>query len=131
MIVDSGLPSGIAANTTAALGISLASSTEGLTGCRLTDREGRKHEGITNIPIPVLSMEKNELREKYDSLLESGDVDLKIIGFSDVAQKSRDYNDYGLTLQEKSKDEINYLGICIYGPRKKVNRITGSLRMLR
>ncbi len=131
MIIDNKLPSGIIANTTAALGISLASSIEGLTGADLTDREGRIHEGITNIPIPVLALEKNELKEKYDSLLESDDEDLKIIGFSDVAQKSSDYDDYGLTLKDKGKDDISYLGICIYGPRKKVNRITGSLKMLR
>ncbi len=58
MIVDSSLPSGIIANTTAALGISLASSVDGLTGSDLKDSEGRKHEGITNIPIPVLTLEK-------------------------------------------------------------------------
>ena len=131
MIIDNKLPSGIIANTTAALGISLAGSVGGLTGSDLEDSEGRKHEGVTNIPIPVLALEKEELKAKYDSLLESGDADLKIIGFSDVAQKSRDYEDYKNTLQKKGRDDINYLGICIYGPDRKVNSITGNLKILR
>ena len=131
MIVDSSLPSGIIANTTAALGISLASRTAGLTGSDLPDREGRTHEGITNIPIPVLSLEKNDLKEKYDSLIEESDEELKIIGFSDVAQKSDNYDDYSAKLKVKGRDDIYYLGICIYGPKKKVNKVTGSLKMLR
>ncbi len=76
-------------------------------------------------------MKKNELKMKYDSLLETADSDLRIIGFSDIAQKSHDYDDYGMTLLEKGRDDIEYLGICIYGPRKKVNKITGSIKMLR
>ena len=29
------------------------------------------------------------------------------------------------------EDEIEYLGICIYGQKKKINKLTGSLKMLR
>ena len=50
MIVNENLPRGIIANTTAALGISIASLQDGMTGKKLMDRNGRIHESITNVP---------------------------------------------------------------------------------
>lgn len=131
MIIDEDLPIGIIANTAAALGISLASEIGGLTGKKLMDADGREHEGITNIPIPILALSKEKLKEKYDEILQNRDQDLKIIGFNDVAQSSLSYDDYEIKLASTSKKQISYLGICIYGPKKKVNKLTGNLRMLR
>jgi len=131
MIIDKDLPIGIIANTAAVLGISLASEIEGLTGKKLIDMDGREHEGITNIPIPILALSKEELKEKYDEILEKNNEDLKVIGFSDVAQKSLSYDDYEVKLTSTSKEQVNYLGLCIYGPKKKVNKLTGNLKMLR
>ena len=131
MIIDENLPLGLIANTAAALGISLASQVEGLIGKNVLDMDGRCHESLTNIPIPILALSKEPLKEKYDQLLEMSDNELKVIGFSDIAQKSLHYDDYEEKLSARKKDEIEYLGICIYGPRKKINKITGSLKMLR
>lgn len=131
MIIDMDLPAGVAANTTAALGISLAGRIKGLVGKRLTDLNGRIHEGVTNIPIPILASSKEELREKHDEIMENSDPDILLIGFSDVAQKSLNYEDYEKKLAFKAKEQIGFLGICIYGPRSKVNKLTGNLRMLR
>ncbi len=131
IIVDPELQMGIIANTAAALGISLGSEIEGLTGKKLLDQDKRMHEGITNIPIPILTLSKEEIKERYDQLLETSDPEIKVIGFSDIAQKSLSYNDYEEKLSLFNKDQINYLGICIYGPKKKVNKLTGNLKMLR
>ncbi|SNS52386.1 Protein of unknown function [Anaerovirgula multivorans] len=131
MIVDGNLPIGMIANTTAALGVSLASEIKGLAGKKVIDKHSRVHEGITNIPIPVLTLSKEKIKEKYDVLLENNDPDIKAIGFSDVAQKSLDYDDYEIKLSSTNEDQINYLGVCLYGPKKKINKLTGSLTMLR
>ena len=131
MIVKEGLPQGIAANTTAALGISIASLQEGMTGKRLRDSNGRIHEGVTKVPIPILALPADDMKLLYDELLELNDGELKVIGFNDVAQKSLHYDDYEAKLSQTSKDRIDYLGICIYGPKKKINKYTGSLKMLR
>lgn len=46
----------------------------------------------------------------------------------------------GITLGEKfpevvgkdvDSEDLNYLGVCICGPKKKVNKLTGSLPLLR
>lgn len=131
MIVDGNLPIGMIANATAALGVSLASEIKGLAGKKVVDKDSRVHKGITNIPIPVLTLSKEEIKEKYDVLLENNDPDIKAIGFNDVAQKSLDYDDYEIKLSSTNKDQINYLGLCLYGPKKKINKLTGSLKMLR
>ncbi len=131
MIIDKDLPIGLIANTAAVLGISLASEIKGLTGKKLKDMNGRVHEGITNIPIPILALSKEELKDKYDEILEKDDQDFKTIGFNDVAQKSLSYDDYEIKLASSGKTQINYLGICIFGSKKKINKLTGNLKMLR
>jgi hypothetical protein len=131
IIVDGNLPTAIISNTTAALGISLASGTNGMIGKKLIDKDQRIHEGITNVPIPILTLSKEEIKNKYDDLLGINDPEIKVIGFSDIAQKSLSYEDYELKLSSTNKDQINYLGICLYGPKKKINKLTGNLKMLR
>lgn len=131
MIIYENLPAGIIANATAALGISLASTVDGLIGKGLQDKDERLHQGITNIPIPILTLSKEELKTRYDELLEKNDPEILVIGFSEIAQKSLNYDDYEIKLAAVHKDEIEYLGICIYGPKKKINKLTGNLKMLR
>ncbi|AOY75301.1 DUF2000 domain-containing protein [Clostridium formicaceticum] len=131
MIIDGSLPVGIIANTTAALGISLASEARELIGKKVVDRDGRIHEGITNIPIPILTLSREEIKKEYDILLENNDPDIRVIGFSEVAQKSLNYDDYEIKLSSTNKNLINYLGLCLYGPKKKINKLTGNLKMLR
>lgn len=131
MIIDRELPAGISANTAAVLGISLSGRIDGLVGNKLADANGRIHEGITNIAIPILTSSKEELGKMYDEIMETDDKDIVLIGFNEVAQKSLNYEDYEEKLAYREKEQIDYLGICIYGPRNKVNKLTGSLKMLR
>jgi Protein of unknown function (DUF2000). len=131
MIVDSDLPIGIQVNTAAVLGVSLASEIKGLTGKKLIDKDGVLHEGVTNIPIPILTLSSEELKQKYNQLLKIDDNEIRVIGFNDVAQKSLEYDDYEMKLAQTNNNTINYLGICIYGPKKKVNKLTGNIKMLR
>jgi len=131
MIVNQELPSGLVANTTAALGMSLANLVDGLIGESLEDGDGRLHEGLTKIPIPILCLPQKELKEKYDALLEMGDPELRLIGFSRIAQGSRSYEDYAAKLKAASGEKMDYAGLCLYGPKNKVNKLTGSIKMLR
>ncbi|SHJ82699.1 Protein of unknown function [Dethiosulfatibacter aminovorans DSM 17477] len=131
MIVDENLPRGIIANTTAALGISLASIKEGLVGKQLKDKDRRIHEGITNTPIPILALDNKAIKKLYDQIQENGDDQVQLIGFNNVAQKSQHYEDYESKLLKTPKDDIEYLGMCLYGPKKKINKLTGSIKMLK
>lgn len=131
MIVDGSLPRGFIANTTAALGISLASIEDGLVGKKVKDKSGRLHEGVTNIPIPILTLDNVKMKELYNRLQEHGDEDIRMIGFNNIAQRFLHYDDYEMKLLSTTKDDIEYLGLCLYGSKKKINKITGNLKMLR
>jgi len=131
MIINDTLPRGIIANTTAALGISISSIKDGMTGAKVIDGSNRTHEGITNTPIPILSLEEDKIKALYDTLLEEKDPELKVIGFNDVAQQSHHYEDYQERIKNVSMDNLGYLGICVLGPKKKVSRLSGQLKMLR
>lgn len=131
IIINSELEMGLIANAAAVLGISLSREIDEILGEDIKDADGRVHKGITRLPIPILQMTGEALREKYDSVLESADEEIKVIAFNDVAQKSLAYEDYREKLSKKRSDSIKYLGICLCGPKKKINRLTGNLKMLR
>jgi hypothetical protein len=131
MIVDKELPIGIIANTAAVLGLSLGAGINGLIGAEVEDKDNFMHTGITNIPIPVLALNKEEIKEIYNKLIRENDKEITIIGFNTVAQKSRDYEDYIEKMKYTSIDELKYLGICLYGPKKIINKISGSIGTLK
>lgn len=131
MIIESNIPIGITANIAASLGISLSGVIKGLTGKDLTDKNGRKHRGITNTPIPILTYDKKTIKEIYDTLLSEDDSEIHLIGFNNIAQTSHHYDDYEEKLRQTTPSELEYPGICLYGTKKRVNKLTGNLKMLR
>jgi len=131
MIIDESLPPGQAANTTAVLGISLSAKKAGLTGPDITDSHGRVHSGITNVSVPVLISGKERLKHLYEKLMESQDPDMIVIGFNDLAKESQNYEEFTQKLGEANPENIRILGLCLYGNRKSVNKLTGSLKLLK
>lgn len=131
MIIDKELPIGIIANTAAALGLSLGAGINGLIGAEVEDKDNFMHTGITNIPIPILALNKEEIKEIYNKLKRENNKEITIIGFNTVAQKSTNYEDYIDKMKYTSIDELKYLGICLYGPKKIINKISGSIGTLK
>ena len=131
MIIENSLPIGLIANTAASMGISLSAAITDLTGRDIIDKSGRRHSGITNIPVPILTAEQTTIKDLYDKLLEDSDPDLYVIGFSNIAQASLHYDDYEEKMSNISASDLEMLGICLYGLKKKVNKLTGNLSMLR
>lgn len=54
-----------------------------------------------------------------------------VVDFSEVAQKSTDYEKYSKLLAGTKHEDIGYLGLCLYGPAKKIASMTGSMSLLR
>lgn len=131
LIVDRDLPLGLIANTAAALGLSLGDRIKGLTGPDITDPAGNVHLGVTNIPIPVLGTSKEKIKEIADSLYSNPLPDVTAIDFNSVAQRCNSYDTYIVNLQDTPPESVQYLGLCLYGPDKVVNKLTGQLALLR
>ncbi len=129
MVVDKSLPPGLVANTAAVLGISLGSMDKDILGPDLTDQSGTLHPGITRETIPVLASDNSGLKAIYEQGRKTPDI--AIIDFNSIAQKSRQYEDYSRQLAAAPTTGLDFSGLCIKGPKKKVNGLTGSLGLYR
>ena len=114
------------------LGISLSKIfQQDIVGSDVKDASGNLHVGITAQTIPVLAGSREQIKDIRDTLFDSAFSDITTIDFSEVAQKCLDYDNYIKMLSCLPCSDIYYLGICLYGPKKKVNKLTGNLGLLR
>lgn len=130
IVLDEALPVGLLANTAAVLGLSLGNHVAELIGPDIIDSDGLMHKGITAVPIPILAADRDTLKSLYVTAMEEG-KELQVIGFNTTAQQCHHYELYSQTMMQKSVDELDYLGVCIYGPKKIINRLCGQLKLLR
>jgi hypothetical protein len=131
IVADEGLPSGVLANTAAILGITLGKRAPECVGADVLDASGQLHTGIINIPVPILKGNSVLLRDLRSKLYQADYEDLLVIDFSDVAQSCMVYSEYIEKASHTEESEHTYLGLAIYGNKKKVNKLTGSLPLLR
>lgn len=131
MIIDEELPMGIVANTSAILGITLGKHIPEQVGHDVIDASNLSHLGIITIPVTMLRGNKDILKNLRQRLygLEFGD--LTVVDFSDVAQGCNIYNEYVEKAAITSEQDHTYLGVAIYGSKKKVNKLTGFMPLLR
>ncbi len=127
VVIDRTLPQGLMANTAAVLTLSLGKLHPELIGSDNCDYNGEVHTGITTIPIPILSGTTDEI-VKLRSLLKN---ETTLIDFSNVAQSTKNYRAYSEKLAVTKSEEITYLGILVFGPKKIVNKHTGQLRLVK
>jgi len=131
IVIDENIPLGIIANTAAILGITLGRHIPELVGEDAIDASGQTHLGIIKIPVPILKGNKEILRELRSKLYTSDYDDVIVADFSDVAQGCNIYSEYLQKVSTVSEMEHTYLGLVICGNKKKVNKLTGSMPLLR
>ncbi|GGL54996.1 DUF2000 domain-containing protein [Sporolactobacillus putidus] len=131
MVINHQLPLGLVANAAAILGCTLGKDQGEIVGRIVADGSGTMHRGIVQIPIPILSSTKDGLKELYHTIREQYSEAITLISFNDIAQRSKDYEDYADKMAAASADDLSYLGLCLYGEKKAVNHLTGSLPMLK
>lgn len=131
MIVDSAMSPGLIANTTAILGITLGKLMPELVGNAVRDQSNNEHEGIIALPVPILREGPERLRDIRAALLQPEFQDITSVDFTDVAQGCRSYDEFIEKMGRCPESSLQYLALALCGPRKKVNRLTGSLPLLR
>ena len=129
IVVDRSLPPGLLANTAAVLAFSVSRRIPGAVGEDIVDADGAVHAGITRIPIPILGAECSTFRM---IVARAGSVSgVGFVDFTDAAQQTTDYRNYADRMASTRGSELRYLGVCLYGDPAEVNRITGSLPLLK
>lgn len=129
MVVNNELSVGLAANTTAVLGISLGNDKKEIIGPICKDGSGIVHKGITSKTIPILGTNGKTLKLIYNKSIQDSLVD--VIDFNQVAQGCRSYSDYLHKLLNTDNKDIEFSGLCLSGPTKQIEKLTGSLSLYR
>jgi len=131
MVIDEHLPLGIIANTAAIMGITLGKKMPEVVGADVVDKTGNEHLGIIEFPVPILKGNAESIKTIRERLYEQEFSDLTVVDFSDLAQSCKTYDEFIQKMNEASEVDLNYFGIAICGAKKKVNKLTGSLPLLR
>lgn len=131
MVIDENLPVGMIANAAAIMGITLGKEMPEVVGRAVMDRSGNQHLGIIEFPVPVLKGNAILIRSIREKLYEAEYSDLSVVDFSDLAQGCKTYREFIDKMGMAYGTELNYLGIAICGAKKKVNKLTGSMPLLR
>ncbi|MDO4169919.1 MAG: DUF2000 domain-containing protein [Lachnospiraceae bacterium] len=131
MIIDENLPLGIIANTAAIMGITLGKEIPKVVGTNTIDQSGNEHLGIIRFPVPILKSSADKMKEIRQKLFQSEFQDLTVVDFSDLAQSCKTYDEFIEKMGNVSESTLQYFGLAICGPKKKVNKLTGSMPLLR
>jgi len=127
-IVDDALPTGRAANAAAVMALTMGARQSHLVGEPLIDSAGNHHPGLIPIGIPVLGAPAAALASLRD---QASQADLEVVDFPAQGQETNDYAEFRKMVGETAPDQIRYLGVMVYGERKKVSRIVGKYALLR
>jgi hypothetical protein len=128
IVVADGLSLGLVANTVGVLSLSLGHHVD-LIGPDLADSEGSKHSGLTMIPLPILKTDADKLIQLRQQA--QREASLFLVDVTNAARTTTNYPDYATKLINPPGGRLEYLGIAVFGPRKLVSRLTGSLPLYR
>lgn len=131
MIIDENLPIGLIANTAAVMGITLGKFNPNVVGADVYDKAGRTHLGIIEFPVPILKGNPDLINEIRTKLYQPEFSELTVVDFSDVAQGCKTYDEFIGKMANTDGTALCYMGIGISGNKKLVNKLAGSLPLLR
>lgn len=131
MVIDENLPLGIIANTAAIMGITLGKQMPEVVGADVIDQTGNQHLGIIEFPVPILKGTPELIKEIREKLYQSEFQDLAVVDFSDLAQGCKTYDEFIGKMAGVPESSLQYFGLAICGAKKKVNKLTGSMPLLR
>lgn len=127
-VIDHALPIGHAANAAAVMALTMGKRQPHLAGGPLIDASGQPHPGLIPIGIPVLGAPVDDLPAVRDKAIAAG---LEIVDFPVQGQQTTNYEEFQRLVSRTDPAELRYLGVMIYGTKKKVSRIVGRYSLLR
>ena len=133
MVIDETLPLGIIANTAAIMGITLGKQMPEVVGANVADQSGNQHLGIIEFPVPILKGTPELIKEIREKLYQPEFQDLAVV---DAVGKDnhvfcKTYDEFIEKMAGVPESTLQYFGLAICGAKKKVNKLTGSMPLLR
>lgn len=127
-VIDADLPVGKAANAAAVMALTMGRRQPHLAGEPLVDQSGNQHPGLIPIGVPVLGAPGADLPKVRDKALAAG---LDVVDFPAQGQETTDYEAFRKMVAETPPEAIRYLGVMIYGEKKRVSRLVGKYGLLK
>jgi hypothetical protein len=128
IVLDQELPAGLAANAAAVLALTLGARAPGLRGGDVADADGATHPGLIDRGLPILKAPAAVLGALRARAVET---DVEVIAFPRFGQETTDYEAFRQRVAQTPTAELEYLGLLFSGPKRAVDKLTGSLPLLR
>ncbi|WP_147797059.1 DUF2000 domain-containing protein [Cellulomonas sp. Y8] len=128
VVVDEALEPGRAANAVACVTAATATGVPGLMGPAAPDARGDAHTGLPWTGCTVLGAPRATLAELRAKAAAAPGV--HVADMPAIAQQIRVYTEYLAAMAERPADGHDYLAVSIVGPRNRVDRLVGKLRLL-
>lgn len=130
VVIAAEAPVGVALNTAALLGVGLGHHHhDNVVGSDTADASGELHSGMCAHPIPVLRASAEQLHELRTQAAARDGV--TVHDMHQIAQQARTYDQMSTTLSGTKPEDIEYLGVALYGARPVVDSLTGALSLYR
>jgi len=127
-VIDQALPIGHAANAAAVMALTMGKQQPQLVGEALIDAAGNVHPGLIPTGIAVLGAPAAELALLREKALQAR---LQVVDFPAYGQQTTDYAAFQRMMRAAAPAQILYLGLMLYGPRKKIARLVGKYGLLK
>ena len=129
IVVSEDLPTGLAVNAAGVISVTLGHRVDGLVGGDVKDADGVAHPGIIHVPLPILRAPRTEIAAIVRAV--AADDEVFFVSFSALAQSCRTYDEYTAKMSATATADLDSVGVGLNGPRKRVDRLVGSLPLLR
>lgn len=128
LVLRTDLPPALAANAAAVLGLALGGRLEDSVAADSADASGTLHAGLNPVPVPTLVASGAELHALHEQAQAAADV--TVVGFNEVARRSRTYPEYEQALSQTAAQDVDYVGLIVHGPRNRVTKLTKRLALM-
>lgn len=81
--------------------------------------------------MPILKAAPETIKALRERLYQPEFQDVTAVDFSDLAQSCKTYGEFIEKMALTSENDLQYFGVALCGAKKKVNKLTGSMPLLR
>ncbi|NQX14591.1 DUF2000 domain-containing protein [Rathayibacter sp. VKM Ac-2857] len=128
VVVDEALPIGRAVNAAVCVAAATGAQVTGLLGPAAQDTTGSEHPGLPWAGCTVLAADAATLRTiRAKAEAHEGTF---VADMPAAAQDTRVYDEYREVLGATAPELVEYLAVGLIGPRNRIDKIVGRLRLL-
>ena len=126
-LLDENLPQGLMANASACIISGLFDGEKDVLGQGIEGKD-ITYIPITKIPFLIFKLNNKSWLELYKRARRNK---LKYMLFTKEAQQTTNYQEYIENVKDKSFDQVNVIGLGVFGEDKKIDSFSGNLALLR